>query len=293
MPNIRKVPATAGAQWLLDAFALLRKQPLGLCGLGLTWGVLSAVPVLAGASVGAVLQLALVLLGPFLFAGMVWAVREADQGRAVQPAHLWQGLKLGRNGSILATLLPQVVVVFVLAVLLLGLVGVDQLKHLLEVANKLQEMQQAGQQPDPSLFDSVPLGALFLCLLAAFVLGIVAWLLNFVAMPQIVFGDVPAITALATSLKASLRNLPALIVLFLLACVAMFVLMVFVTIIAGLIGLIAGGGDTAYEVATNLLFFAVLMPLFAAVSYFAWKDLLAAPAASSSEPPPLPDTIEV
>ncbi len=294
MPNIKKVPANAGAQWLVDAFALLRKHALGLCGLGLSWGVLSVVPVLVGGVVGGsaalLLQLALTVLGPFLLGGLIWAVREADQGRSVQPSQLWQGLKLGRNGSILATLLPQIGVGLVLAVLLLGLVGVDQLKQLVDVANKLQEVQQNGGQPDPVMFDGLPLGALFLCLLATVVLGIVASLLNFVALPQILFSATPAFAAMATSLKASLRNLPALIVLFLLTLVTMFVVMTLVTLVAGLAGLALGA--VAYEVVSNLLLLSVLMPLFAAVSYFAWKDLVAASAAASTVPPPLPDTIE-
>ena len=44
MPNINKVPAGAGAEWLLGGFALLRKAPVGLGLLGLGWGLAASGP---------------------------------------------------------------------------------------------------------------------------------------------------------------------------------------------------------------------------------------------------------
>ena len=40
MSTINKVPANAGAEWLLRGFALLRKAPMALGTLGLIWGCL-------------------------------------------------------------------------------------------------------------------------------------------------------------------------------------------------------------------------------------------------------------
>ena len=83
MSTINKVPAGAGAEWLLGAFALLRKAPLALALLGAIWGLLSMVAVQAMAvnvTVGLFLQLALALLGR-CFSRAVWAVREVDEGR--------------------------------------------------------------------------------------------------------------------------------------------------------------------------------------------------------------------
>lgn len=37
MKEIRKLPASAGAQWLLDTFSLYRRAPLQLARIGLTW----------------------------------------------------------------------------------------------------------------------------------------------------------------------------------------------------------------------------------------------------------------
>ena len=82
MSIINKVPAGAGAEWLLGAFALIRKAPLALGLLGVIWGMLStlaAQTIALNVTFGLLMQLALALLGPLLFAGMLWAVREVDE----------------------------------------------------------------------------------------------------------------------------------------------------------------------------------------------------------------------
>ena len=76
MSTINKVPASAGAEWLLGGFALLRKAPLALGLLGVIWGLLSLLGVqlmTVNASLGMLLQLALGIIGPLLFAGLLWA----------------------------------------------------------------------------------------------------------------------------------------------------------------------------------------------------------------------------
>lgn len=41
MKDIRKVPASAGAEWLLGGFGLLRRSPLGLGLLGVIYGAIA------------------------------------------------------------------------------------------------------------------------------------------------------------------------------------------------------------------------------------------------------------
>ena len=113
MSTINKVPASAGAEWLLGAFALIRRAPLALGVLGVLWGLLSLLAVQAMAinvTLAMFLQLALALLAPLLFAGMLWAVREVDQGRPAMPSHLFHALRGEQFRSLLATLLPQLAV---------------------------------------------------------------------------------------------------------------------------------------------------------------------------------------
>lgn len=292
MPNINKVPASAGAQWLLDAFALLRRQPLGLGLLGLAWGALSLLVLLVAqlnATLGMALQLVLALLGPFLFAGLLWAVREVDQGRAAQPAHLFVALQMGRSGSLLATLLPQAAAGIALGVAFLVLIGPEALQRFAEVAEQMRTAQQAGSQPDPALLAGLPVGGALLCLLLGMALAVAVALLIFMAVPQIVFGGTPGFAAMRDSLRASLRNLPAMVVYLLL----LFVVLLAISFAAQLVALVAQLllGPTVAMLAMNLLLMAVLMPLLAGTAYFAWKQLI---RGADDAAPPLPPThIEV
>ncbi|MFT4256775.1 MAG: BPSS1780 family membrane protein [Pseudoxanthomonas sp.] len=287
MPNINKVPATAGAQWLLDAFALLRRQPLALGLLGLTWGALAIVVLLGAqlnATFGLALQLALSLLGPFLFAGLLWAVREVDQGRPALPAHLFRGLQLGRAGGLLATLLPQVAAGLLLGVAFLALIGPDAMQRFGEAAEKMAAAQQAGGQPDPALLEGLPVGGVLLCLLLAFALAVAVALMLFVAVPQIVFTGTPGLRALGNSLRASLRNLPAMAVYLLLLFVTLLAISFAAQIIALTVQLLLGPSTALLLM--NLLMMAVLMPLLAATAYYAWKQLLR----DAGNSPPTPQT---
>ncbi|MFT3763537.1 MAG: BPSS1780 family membrane protein [Pseudoxanthomonas sp.] len=285
MPNINKVPASAGAQWLLDAFALLRRQPLALGLLGLTWGAL-ALLVLLGAqlspTLGLALQLALALLGPFLFAGLLWAVREVDQGRPALPAHLFKGLQLGRAGSLLATLLPQVFAGIALGVAFLALIGQESLQRFGEIAEQMRAAQEAGGQPDPALLEGLPVGGALLCLLLAIALAVAVVLTIFVSVPQIAFTGTPGLRALGNSLRASLRNLPAMAVYLLL----LFVALLAISFAAQILALVAQFllGPSAALLLMNLLLMAVLMPLLAGTAYFAWKQMLR--DAEGASPPP-------
>lgn len=294
MPNINKLPASAGAQWLLDAFALLRRQPLALGMLGLTWGALSLLVVLGSLlhpTLGLMLQLALSLLGPFLFAGLLLAVRDVDAGRAAQPGQLFAGLQLGRGSSLLATLLPQVAAGLVLALAFFALVGTESLQKLGEIAEEMNRVQQAGGQPDPALLEGLPVGGALLCLLLAVALAVAVALLIFIAVPQIVFAGTPGLDAMRTSLRAGLRNLPA---------VAVYLLLLFVTVLAvgfaaQIVALIAQLvlGQAAAMLVMNLLLMAVLMPLLAGTAYFAWKQLLRDADSGNAAPSLPPAHIEV
>ncbi len=283
MSTINKVPASAGAEWLLGGFALLRKAPLTLGLLGMIWGLLSLLVVqlmALNATVGLLLQLALALIGPLLFAGMLWAVREVDQGRAAQPAHLFHALRSDRMGSLLATLLPQLAAVLVLGVLLFALIGPTQLQQLAEVMAKLQESAQAGGQPDPELMRGLPVGRLFLWLLLLIGAAIAVSLVTFVAVPDILFGGHGGIEAMRSSLRACLHNLLAMGVFYALLLVTLFAISFGVQLLSMLVQLVAGA--TAGIWVSNLLLMAVLMPLLAGAVYYAWRQLLGGDASDAA-----------
>ena len=280
MSTINKVPAGAGAEWLLGAFALIRKAPLALALLGAIWGLLSMVAVQAMAlnvTIGLALQLALALLGPLLFAGLLWAVREVDEGRPALPSHLLHALRGDQVLNLLATLLPQLAAALLLGFLLIVMVGPSELQHLAEVMGKLQETAQSGGQPDPALVQTLPVGRLFLWMLMLLAVVILMSLVTFVAVPDIVFGRSGGFAAMRNSFRACAQNLLAMLVFYVLLFIALFALSIGIQLLAMVVQLVAG--PVASMWVSNLLLMAVLMPVMAGAVFYAWRQMLGSGAA--------------
>jgi hypothetical protein len=290
MDTIRKLPASAGAEWLLGGFALLRQAPVALGTLGALWGLLASLVVTLGMAVpalSAALQLLVALAGPLLFAGLLWAVREVAQDRPAQPAHLLQGLRESRVLPLLATLLPQVAAGVLLGVLLLVLVGTQQLQHLAEVSEQLNTLAQSGQQPTPeqvqALVAELPAGRILLWLLLGVATAVAVAMTVFVSVPRILFDRRDGLQAMGDSLRACLHNLAALAVFFLLTVVAMFAIYFGVLIVALFAQLLAGPFVAMWL--AQMLMMAVLMPLLAGAVYTAWTQVFDDHGAVVAQPP--------
>lgn len=287
MDTIRKLPASAGAEWVLGGFTLLRRAPVALGTLGALWGLLASLVVTLGLAVpalGTILQLLVALAGPVLFAGLVWAVREVAHGRPALPAHLLQGWNEGRWPQLLATLLPQVAAGLLLGVMLLILVGPQQLQHLAQASEELNAMAQAGQQPTPeeveALVAGLPSGRILLWLLLGLAAAVAVAMTVFVSVPRILFDRRDGLPAMGDSLRACLRNLPALVVFLLLVMVAIFAIYFGVLMLTLVVQLLAGPVVAMWI--AQMLMMAVLMPLLAGAVYTAWTQLFgqAAPVAA-------------
>lgn len=281
MSEIRKLPASAGAEWLLTGFALLRRAPLALGTLGMTWGLIAVLG--AGLAVmlpalGLAVQFLMLLAGPVFMGGMLWAVREVDEGRAARPSHLLHGLQEGRAPHLLVSLLPQALAVIVLALLLVALIGPAGWQQLSQVMGELERINQAaaqsGVQPDPAqvqaLVASLPAGRILLWLLAGIVTFAALSLALFVMPPQVMFDHATGVHALRESLRAGIRNLPALLVFFVLTFIALVAIYFVVALVAMVASLLLG---TFALYLAQLLMMGVLMPVFAGAVYAAWKQM--------------------
>lgn len=270
MTPIRKLPAGAGAEWLMGGFALLRRSPMGLGTLGLLFGVLGLLANLSlrgSADVAMVLQLVFIVLGPLLLAGMVYAAREVDAGRPATPGHLLRGLQGGKAPRILATLLPQVVAVVILVVLLYVLIGPAGLESMAQTLDKMQ-----GQaQPDPALLKALPVRRMLLWFGLAVVVGVLAGFFTFTALPEMMFTDRRALPAMKASFLACIRNFPAILVFGVLTVIATIALQLLVLLFAALVGAIAG--QFVMQVLVQLVTMAVLMPVITGAMYVAWKQM--------------------
>lgn len=282
MNGVRKVPASAGAEWLLGGFGLLRKAPLGLGLLGLIYGVIAVLVAMSAEhdmTVFMLLELGLVLIGPLLLGGFVYAARSVDRGNQAEPAQLLQGVRSGRTARLLAMLLPQVVALIVCVGLLLLLVGSTELAQMAQA----MERMQAQATPDPALMSGLPVARLLLWLLLAFVVGIVASFFTFVAVPEVMFTDSGALDAMQRSFRACVRNLPAFIVFLVLLLIAVIALYIAIMVVGMAVKLVAG--VMAMQVAVQLLAMAVFMPLVTGAMYFAWKQMLAGDGAAIATVP--------
>lgn len=293
MIEIRKLPASAGAEWLLSGIALLRRAPLALGQLGVIWGLAALLALLLGAlnpTLGMLAQLLLGLAGPLLFGGLVWAVREVDQGRAAQPAHLLQGLHDGRVSSLLVAVLPQVVVGLSLSVLAVIVITPSGLEQLGTVMNKLNELSQSSTQPDPAqveqLVATLPAVRILLWLLMVLVGFVAVTLTLFVLVPQVMFDGRNGLAAMRNSLRACLHNVPAMLVFFVLAFIAMFALYFLLAVVVLLVQALAG--STVAALIAQLLLMALAMPALAGAVYAAWKQMFVhnGDAAPAVPPPP-------
>lgn len=276
----RKVSASAGAGWLLGALGLYARAPVALGLLGLIYGAILAVVALsARANLGlfVLLEIGLMVMGPVLTGGLILAAREVDQQRRPQPGVLLAGLHEGRFPRLLATLIPQIAVAVAMVVLFVLVIGLDGMKAFVS----LGEAAQAGGQPDPALLAALPWARMLLWLLLVVVLAVLVGFYTMLAVPEIMQRDTPAFTAMATSFRACVRNLPAIIVFFILTMIAVFALQFAVILVGVVVKLALGAG--AMEFVSQLITMVLLMPTLSAAIYLAWKDML-----GDAAPPPLP-----
>ena len=272
--EIRKVPASAGAEWLLGAFRLLRTSPVGFGLLMLIYAGLwlsMALVVTAAPGAAAALQLAFFVIGPLIMAGMIYAAHEVDAGRSAAPAHLLASIHTGKAGRLITTLIPQVVVLLLCLGLLYALVGQENIEKLSALMAKLQTQAESGKQIDPNLLLDMPIGRLMLWMVLVIGIGFITLFLTLTVVPDMLFTDVRLVPAMKRSFFASLRNLPALLVFMVLGAVLILAVAIGFGIVIGSLALI--GGDTVLLVGNALLngFFVCFI---ACAMYFAWKQML-------------------
>lgn len=274
--EIRKVPASAGAEWLLGAFRLLRTSPMGFGLLGLIYGVLwlamvvvlTALPALAVPA-----QVAFFLAGPLLLAGMVFAAHEVDEGRSALPGHLLAAMRTGRAGRIITTLIPQIGLVVLCFGLFYLMVGAETVEKLSKLFLELQTQAQTQAQPkiDPEMINGLPFGRIFMWMVAMAAILFVGMLFTMTVVPDMMFTDVRLIAAMKRSFRACVANLPALFV-FLIMGVVVSIAAGFAIAILGALGS-AIAGDKALLV-INALSNGLFATFAASAMYFAWKQML-------------------
>ena len=281
MGNANRVKAGAGAEWLLGGFGLLKKAPLALGLVGLVFAIVSVLPLLfmgAGPLLSMLAQLVLVLLTPIMLGGLVYAVREVDQGRDAHPSHLFQAFREGKALPLVAQLVPQMLGGLAAIVLLVVLIGPTAMQAMIVAMEQAQ-----GQNPDPTLFDGFPMGRFALWFLGAIVIGVVAYTFTFLFPAQVMLEGAGPFAALKRSFQACMANIGAFIVFI----VLLLIVAVAILIGAQIVGLILGifGGEMVAAIGAQLLMMTVLMPVMMGAVYYAWRQLLGGQATTGAAPP--------
>lgn len=290
MSDIRKVPATAGAHWLLNGFSLFRRAPLRLAQLGVLLAMSGLVGMLLsqlGSVLGTLAQMAVIFGAPVLMGGLIWAVREAEHGQQPLPRHLLEGFRAGRLRHLLVAVLPYFLASIALGSLLLVMVGNDGLQRWQEVQLQVNAITQAGGQLSPEqlyeMAESLPVFRFLLWVVITLCVNLAVMLMLAVMLPQVMFTGTGGWAALINSLRTCARNFPAMALFYLLSALLLFalnlaaamVMLVFGALMLPGVGVVLALGLSA----------AVILPVFAGAIYSAWQQMFGQATVAAPAPP--------
>ncbi len=253
--SYQTVEAGRGIEWLKGAIQIAIGNPGVFLVMALIIAIIAIVPIIG--------TLALVVFGPALLGGFIWAIREHDQGRTAEIGQLFVAFQQpGKLGPMVMLCLPVVALGVIMFVVLFLTVG----------AAIMGAVTGGG---DGGASAAAAVGGAAIAGLIGLVLGIGLFLLMIFAIPRVMFDDVEPIAAMKESLAAALANIMAIIVYCLVTFVGLFVL-------ALLIGWIPLVGALALTL--------IAYCLSAGVTYLAYKDVfgVAEAAPPAYAPPPSP-----
>jgi hypothetical protein len=234
--SYRTVEAGRGVQWLSSAVALTMKNPGVFLVIALIFAVMQAVPVV------------MLVIGPALFGGFIYAMREQDQGRTAEVGQLFIAFQIpGKIGPMLVLCIPGIIATAVIVVMLFVFLG----SAIMGIALGGTQDQGAG------LLAGLGVGAILFVLIAVCV-AFAAYALLFFAIPRVMFDGVDPVAAMKESIAASLANFASLLVFSIVFCLGALVALVVLFFIP-ILGLIVWGLG--------------LSVLGAASTYVAYKDI--------------------
>lgn len=292
MRDIRKLPASAGAQWLLDTFSLYRRAPLQLAVLGIIGMLVSSLMFALSQAlpswIGTAVQMVWLATGPVVFGGMLWAVSEIDQGHRALPTHLLQPIRDRRVFHLLLPLLIYFTAMLLLGSLLLAMIGKEGLASIAQATLDLQALQQAdtpaSSEQMQAVFDPVPVKRILLWMALTFGVFVALSMAMFTQPALVMFDRQSGMHALRMSLQGCIENFTAMAVFMLLGLIASVCINVLFFIVANIATLFAGPG--VGMAVLNLGMITVMMPLYVGAVYAAWKQMFA--HRTRSTPPPVP-----
>jgi hypothetical protein len=250
-----RVDAGNGLNWLTEAIGIVFRNPGAFLVMALIVGVINLIPFLG--------SLAIVVCGPALLGGIVFAARTEAEGGKAELGQLFRAFQEpGKIGPMLLLCLPTIVGAVIL--LVCGLVfGVGAL-----IGGGLSAANGS------SLGAGAVGGGVLVLMLIGLVVVLAIYAFQFFAIPRVMLDGVEPFAAMKESLAACLANVGAFLVfgvVFTVLCIVASLVLVWIPII----GWIVMSG-----VATVIL---------GAALFVAWRQVYAAGAAATTMPPPAPE----
>lgn len=291
MTTTRSVGAAASWGWLRRAVNLGRDNPKAVFGgallllLAMLALALASVLLSAGAGfaargngvvaglVSSLAMLAMTALMAILIAGYLRLLDAVERGHAVGAGAVFAVLGERRMAvnAVVFMLVLMLAQNLLLALLIAGLAP--------EFGNWYLQVLQAGPAAAPA---AAPPAGFGLAMVAIWVVTLFAYGVQSLGFGQIALGGRDWPRALADGVQGTLRNLPALLLLFLLAIAAALVLalvMALVVALAVLLSKLVGGWLVALvALPVYLAFVVALVVVMFGVMYYMWRDICGAEA---------------
>lgn len=267
--HFKRVEPAQAVEWIRGAMRLLMANPAPFLLMGLAMTVIALVPFLGA--------MALLIIGPVLYAGIALAARTQDAGGQADFNQLLEGFRQpGKVGPLIALCLPNLGLMFAMIVVMV----------MVALSFGGAALLAAGGKPlDPTEVNLMTLfgvGGVVALLVLLVPLALATAALLFFAVPRVMFDGIEPFTALRESAQATAANLGAFLLTVLVLFFARFTAAVVLGSLVPVLGVLVVGS--------------VFTPLIAAVLYFAWRDVFGAREAETSNPampPSPPPVIEV
>jgi hypothetical protein len=291
--DIRKLPAGQALAWFKQAIDLGGSNPRGIFGaamlviatvyavglalllpmMGLTAGLQSEEVDLAAVMTRvmpmvALMVVAISLLVPFLVGGFMHVLRENEAGRRPGALQVFHAFRAPQRGSLLLVGLA-VLAVQVVGNLVVMFAGGSE--YMAQYAQMMQDVL-SGADPATIAQPRTP----FLLFLLQLAVNYIAYAILLLGVPSLLFRGVRLREALAGSLRAAGRNLPAYLlasVLFIVGLIVAALLFALVAALAAAIGsAIHDSVGAALMVVLALLFACAVVVVSLGAAYLAWRD---------------------
>jgi len=295
---IRKVPLTHGAQWLMRAINLGRRNPRAIFGAALLLiavlyllMVAFTLPLQFGeapdfetaVTTVALAALAAVLILPVLLGGLMHVIREAENGRPTRARDLFAPLRLHKALPLALLGMIQIALALICGSLLIWATGADYWPQYQEmvrgaITGRITTVPSAEQ---PALVALAQL--LFYYFSTAVVL---------VSVPQIMFSGLGLSDAVKRSFGASLWNLGAYLFATMLFMLGAMIAGLMVSIAALVVAMLGAAVTPMLGHLLAWLLFAAYGTAFLVVMcgtcYYAWSDVFAEDGDAAAPPAPSP-----